>query len=129
MHARTHARRRKDAEQNPESLMVRYWKEKMFGDAQTGASIGEISYGDWYKQVTRPPTPPAKQLPTLTPNERVQLRNVLPPKAEVKNKAEKTKVKLKLNKKTGKYIQVVSIEKPKNNYFADELTSNGKAKN
>lgn len=112
------ARRRKEAAAHPESLMVRYWREK-----QLDPSVDEkMTYGEWYKLRTRPPTPPMVKMPTLTPSERVALRSVLPPPADVKNKAEKTKVRLKKDKKTGQYVGM-EVEQPKNDFYNDVITS------
>jgi hypothetical protein len=96
--------------------MVQYWR-----DRHTVDEYSDFGYGEWFKIKTRPPTPPAKAMPSLTPNERVQMRNVLPPPAHVKNKAEKRKVKLKRGQ-DGKVVSLVA-EPVTNDFFNDVMTS------
>ena len=91
-------------------------------------------YGRRHRAKTRPSTPPQDlTLDDITPAERVELRSVLPPPSDVRNKATKRTVKIrrKKGKMQGKeYIRGdvvgLEVEKPPEdqlNFFNDSITA------
>ena len=111
-----------------DSLRVQFWR-----DLRNGSGLAKLGYGRWHRAMTRPKTPPQNlTLDDITPQERVELRSVLPPASTVREKAVKRTIKIrrKKGKQQGKnYIRgdVTSLEvEPSNkadNFFADSITS------
>ena len=111
-----------------DSLRVQFWRE-----LRNGSDLAKLGYGRWHRATTRPKTPPQNlTLDDITPQERVELRSVLPPASTVRAKAVKRTIKIrrKKGKQQGKnYIRgdVTSLEvEPSdkaNNFFADSLSS------
>jgi hypothetical protein len=60
-------------------------------ELRAGSDLAKLGYARWHRAVTRPKTPPQDlTLDDITPQERVELRSVLPPASTVRAKVRKT---------------------------------------
>ena len=80
------------------SLRVQYY-EALHRDPSLGGARG-TTYAKWYREQTRLPPPP--DLTKLTPQERCDERNVLPPHSRVAKESVSRKKKVKLVMRKGK---------------------------